>query len=66
MIEFYDVKSRAKVSLGESDVTKVTYESTSKSGTQQIRYALRGDYDGRKLTKFVSKDTWDGLNVATA
>ncbi len=66
MIEFYDVKSRAKVSLGEADVSKVTYESTTKAGAVQVRYALRGNYDGRKLTKFVSKDTWDSLNVATA
>jgi hypothetical protein len=63
MVEFYDVKSRAKVSLGENDIAKVTYESTTKTGATQVRYALRGDYQGRKLTKFVGKADWDALNV---
>jgi len=58
-IEFYDVKLRQKVNIDESKVKKVTFET--KSGT---RYGLRATTDdGRNLTKFVSKATWDGLNV---
>jgi hypothetical protein len=58
-IEFYDVKSREKVSIDESKVTKVTYQT--KSGT---RYGLRAKTsDGRNLTKFVGKDAWDNLKV---
>lgn len=58
-IEFYDVKLRQKVNIDEKNVKKVTFET--KSGT---RYGLRATTsDGRNLTKFVSKATWDGLNV---
>ncbi len=54
---FYDVKLRQKV---EVDVTeKVKYGDPGKE-----RYALRGKTsDGRNLTKFVSKATWDQAQV---
>lgn len=59
-IEFYDVKLRKKVSINESNVSKVTFET--KNG--QTRYGLRAKTDdGRNLTKFVSKSDWDSLNV---
>lgn len=55
-IEFYDVKTRKKVKLPESDVVKTTF--TTKNG--QTRYGIRGKTkDGRTLTKFVSKKDWD-------
>ncbi len=65
MYEFYDVKSREKVSLEAKDVAKVTYESTTKSGKTQVRYAFRGSYQGRKLTKFVNQATWESAAVAS-
>jgi uncharacterized protein YpmB len=54
---FYDVKLRKKV---DAEVTeKVTYGQGGRT-----RYALRGKTsDGRNLTKFVSKDTWDKISV---
>jgi hypothetical protein len=59
-IEFYDVKLKKKVEIAESNVKKVTF--TTKG--DQIRYGLRATTeDNRKLTKFVSKDSWDKLNV---
>ncbi|WP_119068406.1 hypothetical protein [Aggregatilinea lenta] len=59
-IEFYDVKTRQKVSLPESDVVKTTF--TTKNG--QTRYGLRGKtQDGRMLTKFVSKSDWEGMKL---
>jgi hypothetical protein len=59
-IEFYDVKTRSKVGIDESAVTKVTFNT--KNG--QVRYGLRAKTsDGRNLTKFVSKADWDALNV---
>ena len=58
-VEFYDVKNKTKVSIPVSEVTKVTYERTTKSGATQVRYALRAEKNGMKLTKFVSKETWD-------
>lgn len=59
-IEFYDVKLRKKVSIEESKVRKVTFNTKG----DQVRYGLRATTDdNRKLTKFVSKATWDELNV---
>ena len=59
-IEFYDVKTKKKVSIAEKDVLKTTF--TTKNG--QTRYGLRAKTsDGRNLTKFVSKGDWDKLNV---
>jgi hypothetical protein len=55
-VEFYDVKTRKKVSLDEKHVLKTTF--TTKNG--QVRYGFRGKTeDGRMLTKFVSKADWD-------
>ncbi|HRN69763.1 MAG TPA: hypothetical protein PLS49_01150 [Candidatus Woesebacteria bacterium] len=60
-IEFYDVKNKKKVSVPSSQVKKVTYERQTKSGDTQIRYALKAELNGVKLTKFVSKETWDQI-----
>ena len=54
---FYDVKLRKKV---QAEVTeKVKYGSKGRE-----RYAFRAKTpDGRNLTKFVNKATWDKANV---
>lgn len=54
---FYDVKERKKVS---TDVTeKVVYGEPGKE-----RYAFKGKTsDGRNLTAFVGKATWDECDV---
>lgn len=58
--EFYDVKTKSKVMVDEKNIYKTTF--TSETG--QVRYGLRGKTaDGRPLTKFVSKETWDSLKV---
>ena len=62
-VEFYDVRKRAKVSVTEGDIKKTSYERTTKAGKLSVRYALVAQVDGSKLTKFVSKDDWDALNV---
>ncbi|MDP8218306.1 MAG: hypothetical protein P9M03_06230 [Candidatus Theseobacter exili] len=64
-ISFYDVKDRKKVDVGEGSIKKTKYERTTKAGKLQVRYALRADMGGRKLTKFVNKNDWDSLNVPT-
>jgi hypothetical protein len=59
-VSFYDVKTKSKVEVAESEVKKTTF--TTKNG--QTRYGLRAKTkDGRNLTKFVSKGDWDKLNV---
>ena len=62
-IEFYDVKKREKVSVPMSNVKKTKYERPTKDGGTQVRYAVKAEYNGSKLTKFVGKDLWDSLNV---
>lgn len=54
---FYDVKVKKKV---EVEVTeKVTYGEAGKE-----RYAFKGKtVDGRNLTAFVGKATWDSTSV---
>ena len=61
-ISFYDVKTRQSVQVDEGNVTKTKYERTTKEGKVQVRYALRGKYDGRNLTKFVGQADWDALS----
>jgi len=65
-VEFYDVKTRQKVSVPETQLRKTTYEQTNKNGSTTVRYALRGNYEGRNLTKFVSEADWRQLNVPEA
>jgi hypothetical protein len=65
-VSFYDVKTRQPVEVPESDVTKTKYERTTKAGKTQVRYALRGSYQGRNLTKFVNQATWDAFEGASA
>ncbi len=59
-IEFYDVKSRQKVEIPESEIRKTTY---TKEGSSSVRYALRATYQGTNLTKFVKQEDWERLNV---
>lgn len=62
MIEFYNVKKKEKVLIEPSEVSKHSYEKTSKAGKLTIRYALKAvDQDGTKLTKFCSKADYDNI-----
>ena len=55
--EFYDVKAKAKV------VRQVTDKVVYGEGTKQ-RYALKAfTEDGRGLTKFVNKATFDAADI---
>ena len=60
MIEFYNVKTRQKVSVDEKSVKKVVFHP---KGAGNPRYGLRTEVDGTALTKFVSKATYDSLDV---
>lgn len=62
-VSFYDVKTRQSVEVPESDVTKTKYERTTKEGKVQVRFALRGKYEGRNLTKFVGQADWDAMTA---
>lgn len=59
-VEFYDLKTRKKVSIDASNVQKTTF----KTNNGQVRYALRARADdGRSLTRFVSKFDWDRVKI---
>ncbi len=59
-MEFYNVKKRAKVNVPDTKLKKKAYGE----GTNRVRYAARAvDDDGTNLTKFISKETYDSLNV---
>ncbi len=62
-IEFYNVKIREKVEVPESAVKKVKYERETKSGKTSVRYGLRAEYEGTKVTKFVSQSDWEALDA---
>jgi hypothetical protein len=62
-IQFYDVKSRQKVDIPESEVRKTKYEQQAKNGGVNTRYALRATYQGTNLTKFVKQSDWEALNA---
>ncbi len=62
-IEFYNVKLREKVTVPESEVRKVKYERQTKSGGTSVRYGLRSQYQGTKMTKFVSQSDWEALDA---
>ncbi|OGK32394.1 hypothetical protein A3E10_04400 [Candidatus Roizmanbacteria bacterium RIFCSPHIGHO2_12_FULL_37_23] len=65
-IEFYDVKNRRKVKVPASQVKKTKYTRTTKSGSTQIRYAVKAEVNGVRLTKFVSQDMWMKLDAPEA
>ena len=62
-IQFYDVKTRQKVGVPTSRVRRARMDRPTKDGGIRTTYALRGDHDGRTLTKFCSKADWEGLDV---
>lgn len=63
-IEFYNVKTRTKVSVPMEHIKRTKYERTNKDGSTQVRYAVRAEYEGTKLVKFVTKELYDKLTVA--
>ncbi len=65
-IEFYSVKHRKKIPVPETNVKKTTYTRTTKAGKTQIRYAVTAEYDGSKLTKFVSQADWEAFDLPEA
>jgi hypothetical protein len=59
-MEFYNVKKRKKVNIDDANIKKTIYDGRG----GQKRHAVRAiDDDGTALTKFVSKETFDSLEV---
>ena len=58
-MEFYNVKTRQKVDIPESALSKRTM--VQKSGKHS--YAVTAEESGTKLVRFVSKQKYDELQV---
>lgn len=61
-IQFYNVKTKQKISIPQEKIKKVKYERRTSQGVT-TSYALRAESEGLRLTKFVSKQDWDSLEV---
>ena len=62
LVEFYNVKKKAKVKIDSSKIKKVTYKRKSSKG-ESLSYAFKAlDDDGTNLTKFCSKVDYDKLD----
>ncbi len=62
MVEFYNVKKKAKVQIAADKIEKKIYKRTLKSGKVSERYGFAAvDDDGTKLAKFCSKADFESL-----
>ena len=59
-MEFYNLKTRSRVEIAESDITKIKMVRATKTG-EQTRYAVKATHEGTPLTKFISHETYEGL-----
>jgi len=57
-MQFYSVKERRIVEVPREQVRAHRYERTTKSGKRQVCYALRAEFNGQRLTKFVDEATY--------
>lgn len=61
-MQFYDLKTRSHVDVPESDVRKTKMIRKTKNG-EQTRYALKANYNGSTLYKFVNEATFNATDV---
>ena len=66
-MEFYNLKTKKKVEVPDSEIKKSRSVRTTSGGIRQERYAVVAevDVDGKPLRmfKFVNKATFDSLHV---
>jgi hypothetical protein len=66
-VEFFNLKTKQKVQIPDSELKKRRSVRTTSGGKRQERYAVIGVvHDNGKplqLFKFVNKETFDGLDV---
>lgn len=63
LTEFYDVKNKRKIILPMDRISKIRFKRREKNGKERISYALRGEWDNRNFTKFISKELWEGTDL---
>ena len=66
-LEFYNLKTKQKVEVPESEMKKRRSVRTTSKGTRQERFAVVADVnvDGKpvRMFKFVNKATFDSLHI---
>ena len=62
-MEFYNLKTKEKVEVPESQMKKRKSVRTTSKGTRQERYAVVADINGVRMFKFVNKATFDSLHI---
>lgn len=62
-MQFYNVKSRSKVDVPETELAKKKFVRATKDGRTQVRYAARADVNGSKLTRFITEADYNRLDV---
>ena len=66
-MEFYNLKTKQKVEVPESEMKKRKSVRTTSKGTRQERYAVVADVnvEGKpmRMFKFVNKATFDSLHI---
>jgi hypothetical protein len=55
------MESGTDAQVPEGRLYKTKFVRVTQNGKEQIRYALRAKYEGRDLTKFVSKHDWETI-----
>lgn len=61
-MKFYNLKTRSHVDVPDSDVKKTKMVRKTKNG-EQVRYALKAEYNGTPLFKFVNEATYKATNA---
>jgi hypothetical protein len=64
-MEFFNVKTRQKVDVPDSQIKKMKMQRQTSKGVQ-VRYAVTAEVGGTKLFKFVNEATYKALNVPEA
>lgn len=61
-MQFYNLKTRSHVDVPESMVKKTKMIRKTKNG-EQVRYALKAEFEGSQLFKFVNEATFKSMDV---
>jgi hypothetical protein len=61
-MKFYNLKTRSHVEVPDSQVRKTKMVRKTKNG-EQTRYAMKADYEGTTLFKFVNEQTFKESNA---
>lgn len=61
-MQFYNLKTRSHVDVPETMVKKTKMIRKTKNG-EQVRYALKAEFEGSQLFKFVNEATFNSMDV---